>query len=105
MELDTTLWYLTVLLGAATGVKEFFQLYCNAHEYARDIENYFQLISILGMILILSPHPMHTGEPDNGDWQHHVAAIVIIVAWINLMLHVGRFPGNVLIYLSIFNRL
>ncbi|EFX90080.1 hypothetical protein DAPPUDRAFT_94321 [Daphnia pulex] len=92
MELDTTLWYLTVLLGAATGVKEFFQLYCNVHEYARDIENYFQLISILGMILILSPHPMHTDEPDKGDWQHHVAAIVIIVAWINLMLHVGRFP-------------
>jgi hypothetical protein len=101
--LENTLWYLTVFWGAATGVKEIFQLYCNVHEYVRDLENYFQLISIFGMILTLSPHPPHITESDSSDWQHHVAAIVIIVAWINLMLHVGRFPGNFPIFLSVFN--
>ena len=95
IELENALWWMTVFWGAATGAKEMFQLYSNAYEYVRDIENYFQIISILGMILTLLPtHPVHKAERDASDWQHHIAAIVIIVAWVNLMLHVGRFPGN-----------
>lgn len=88
-----TLWWLTVIVGSATGCKEIFQLYCNPNEYIRDPENYGQIISVVGMVLsFLPPHPEHKKHGDESDWQHHLAAIVIVVAWINLMMHVGRFP-------------
>lgn len=90
-----SLWWLTVVVGSATGCKEIFQLYCNPNEYIRDPENYGQIISVAGMVLsLLPPHPEHKAQDDESDWQHHLAAFVIIVAWINLMMHVGRFPGN-----------
>ncbi|XP_057377484.1 transient receptor potential channel pyrexia-like [Daphnia carinata] len=90
---NAALWWLTVVVGSATGCKEIFQLYCNPNEYIRDPENYGQIISVVGMVLsLLMPHPDHTPQGDGSDWQHHLAAIVVVVAWINLMMHVGRFP-------------
>ncbi|KAI9555114.1 hypothetical protein GHT06_017629 [Daphnia sinensis] len=87
-----TLWYLTVIWGSASGCKELFQLYCNPKEYARDPENYAQLFSIVGMVLTLLRLDQKEAGEDHSDWQHHLAAVVIIVSWCNLMMHVGRFP-------------
>ncbi|KZS20048.1 Lethal (2) 35Be [Daphnia magna] len=87
-----TLWYLTVIWGSATGCKELFQLHCNPTEYARDPENYAQLFSIVGMVLTLLRSNLKEAGEDHSDWQHHLAAVVIIVSWCNLMMHVGRFP-------------
>lgn len=32
------------------------------------------------------------GSEDVHDWQHHIAAISIFLAWLELMIIVGRFP-------------
>ncbi|XP_045027419.1 transient receptor potential channel pyrexia isoform X2 [Daphnia magna] len=96
-----TLWYLTVIWGSATGCKELFQLHCNPTEYARDPENYAQLFSIVGMVLTLLRSNLKEAGEDHSDWQHHLAAVVIIVSWCNLMMHVGRFPVIVLMNLLV----
>ena len=84
-------WFLTVIFGSMTACKELFQLYCNPLEYVRDKMNYAHIFSVVGMGLIL---PHQGKEATETEWKHHVAAIVIIVTWINLMMHIGRFPGN-----------
>ncbi|EFX71249.1 hypothetical protein DAPPUDRAFT_327376 [Daphnia pulex] len=82
-------WLPTIFFGSMTGCKELFQLYCNPHEYVTDVENYAHLFSVVGMVLVIPRNK----DGYVSDWQTHVAAVVIIVAWINLMLHIGRFPA------------
>ncbi|XP_072748034.1 transient receptor potential channel pyrexia [Anoplolepis gracilipes] len=64
--------------------KEIFQLAHGICNYVRRWENWLQwsVIVASGIILI----------PPARDWQHHVAALGILLAWIELMIVVGRFP-------------
>ena len=94
-QLEIAVWGMTIFWGVVTGIKEMFQFYCNAHEYVRDTANYFQIISILAMFITMFPMPTKDNQENiTKDWQHHIAALLIIVASFNLMLHVGRFPGK-----------
>lgn len=91
-------WLPTIFFGSMTGCKELFQLYCNPHEYVTEVENYAHLFSVVGMALVIPRNE----DGYVSDWQTHVAAVVIIVAWINLMLHIGRFPGNLNFFSFLF---
>ncbi|XP_023289735.1 transient receptor potential channel pyrexia [Orussus abietinus] len=64
--------------------KEIFQLAHGVWSYAKRWENWLQwgVVISSGVILI---------KPVN-NWQHHVAALGILLAWMELMMVVGRFP-------------
>lgn len=64
--------------------KEIFQIAHGICCYAKRWENWLQwsVIVASGVILI----------PPARDWQHHIAALGILLAWIELMIVVGRFP-------------
>lgn len=86
--LAATIKYLNLTFGALSLVKEFFQFLQTPLEYVRSTENYIQCFLIIGVIAINLPKSWNTN-----DWQQHMAAVVIVVAWMELMMHVGRFPG------------
>lgn len=83
-----TIKYLNLAFGALSAVKEFFQLLQTPLEYVRSSENYIQCFLIVGVVVINLPKDLN-----HNDWQQHMAAIIIVVAWMELMMHVGRFPG------------
>lgn len=64
--------------------KEFFQMSHGIHCYIKGWENWLQwsVVVVSSMVLIM---PIH-------DWQHHIAALGILLIWIELMMVVGRFP-------------
>lgn len=64
--------------------KELFQVVHGICCYARRWENWLQWSVILASSMILIP----PARP----WQYHVAALGILLAWIELMMVVGRFP-------------
>ncbi|GAB1869853.1 Transient receptor potential channel pyrexia [Camponotus japonicus] len=64
--------------------KEIFQIAHGIYYYAKSWENWLQWSVIVASSLILIP-PAH-------QWQYHIAALGILLAWIELMIVVGRFP-------------
>lgn len=90
----TYLWHVkrlsSVLLWPVLGFtcvlacKELFQIAHGICSYARCWENWLQwsVIMASGIILIPSTH----------TWQHHVAALGVLLVWVELMMVVGRFP-------------
>lgn len=88
--------YVTLVFGILTACKEVFQMCRSAKEHFSDIENFAHMFIIFGMIAICIP-TYKDGEEIFHEWQHHIAALVVIVAWLILMMHVGRFPGNSII--------
>ena len=87
--LTETIRYLNIVFVVISIIKEFFQLLQTPLEYVRSSENYIQCFLIVGVVGINLP------ESWNGnDWQQNVAAIIIVVAWMELMMHIGRFPGT-----------
>lgn len=82
--------YLTIVYAILAAFKELFQVWRNPQEYLSDVENIPQFILITGTVIVCIPAV--TGKHD--QWQQHLAAIIIIIGWLNLMMYVGRFPGN-----------
>ena len=83
--------YLTLSFGTLLALKELFQLCQHPQVYLRDLENYAQVFLIGGMVAVCTPIMFE--NPDH-EWRQHLAALVVIVAWVVVMMHVGRFPGN-----------
>ncbi|KAI4498472.1 hypothetical protein M0802_006407 [Mischocyttarus mexicanus] len=65
-------------------IKELFQIAHDVLGYAKRWENWLQWCVILTSCCVLI-------KPIN-DWQNHVAALGILLIWIELMIVVGRFP-------------
>jgi len=64
--------------------KELFQVAHGICCYARRWENWLQWsVIILSAIILI---------PSSNTWQHHVAALGVLLVWIELMMVVGRFP-------------
>ncbi|XP_050336181.1 transient receptor potential channel pyrexia isoform X2 [Bactrocera neohumeralis] len=61
--------------------------------YAKYWENWLQWAIVFGVLLCVTPEIL---IPTNllavPTWQHHVAAIVVYLVWLELMMLVGRFP-------------
>ncbi|KAF7399198.1 hypothetical protein HZH68_007790 [Vespula germanica] len=64
--------------------KELFQIAHDVCSYVKRWENWLQWCVILTSCLVLI-------NPIN-NWQHHIAALGILLIWIELMIVVGRFP-------------
>ncbi|XP_011874709.1 PREDICTED: transient receptor potential channel pyrexia-like isoform X2 [Vollenhovia emeryi] len=64
--------------------KELFQVAHGICCYARRWENWLQWSVIMASGIILIPSAY--------TWQHHVAALGVLLVWIELMMVVGRFP-------------
>ncbi|XP_055544901.1 transient receptor potential channel pyrexia [Wyeomyia smithii] len=82
--------YVVIFLNLLLISKEIFQIMHWFLGYIRYWENWLELATGTGIFLCtfnptieISSHP---------TWQHHLAAIVIFLAWLELMMLVGRFP-------------
>ncbi|EAT44480.1 AAEL004179-PA [Aedes aegypti] len=82
--------YIVIFLNVILMTKEIFQMMHGFLGYIRYWENWLQWSIVIG-IFLCTQNP--SGEiSDVPTWQHHVAAIVIFLAWLELMMLVGRFP-------------
>ncbi|XP_055849071.1 transient receptor potential channel pyrexia isoform X2 [Episyrphus balteatus] len=85
--------YFVVVLNLLLLVKEFFQMAHGLTGYAKYWENWLQWTIIFGVFLCVTPALLVAQDLFTvPDWQHHVAAIVMFLVWLELMMLVGRFP-------------
>ncbi|XP_016981845.1 transient receptor potential channel pyrexia [Drosophila rhopaloa] len=88
-----TTGYLVIILNLILLGKEVFQMAHGLHGYAKYWENWLQWTIVFGVLLCVSPEVLRTGDLLAVPvWQHHVAAVVILLVWLELMMLVGRFP-------------
>nr|XP_053649353.1 transient receptor potential channel pyrexia-like isoform X1 [Cherax quadricarinatus] len=70
-------------------VKEIFQIIDTPWTYFSSWDNVLVWpIIIFSMIITVSSYVHY----DTQDWEHHLAAIVILLSWVELLLLIGRFP-------------
>ncbi|XP_062539583.1 transient receptor potential channel pyrexia [Armigeres subalbatus] len=82
--------YIVIFLNVVMMTKEIFQMMHGFIGYVRYWENWLQWSIVIG-IFLCTQNP--TGEiSEVPTWQHHVAAVVIFLTWLELMMLVGRFP-------------
>ncbi|XP_020288047.1 transient receptor potential channel pyrexia-like isoform X2 [Pseudomyrmex gracilis] len=85
-QLSNTLVWPVFCCTCVMACKELFQLAHGIYSYAKRWENWLQWSVILTSGISLIPLSVQT------TWQHHVAALGILLAWVELMMVVGRFP-------------
>ncbi|KAH8303827.1 hypothetical protein KR018_008986, partial [Drosophila ironensis] len=89
----STIGYFVIVLNLVLLGKEVFQMAHGLHGYAKYWENWLQWTIVFGVLLCVSPEILRTGDLLAVPiWQHHVAAVVILLVWLELMMLVGRFP-------------
>lgn len=82
--------YVLLIINCWFLMKELFQIAHNWKDYIRHWDNYLQWMIIMSVFLCVVPGRNIKSEV--ATWQHHVAAIGIFLAWVELMMIVGRFP-------------
>uniref|UniRef100_A0A182PFC5 Ion transport domain-containing protein n=1 Tax=Anopheles epiroticus TaxID=199890 RepID=A0A182PFC5_9DIPT len=82
--------YIILLFNLVLLTKEIFQMMHGFVSYVRYWENWLQWSIVIG--IFLCTHNTLNDSNDIMNWQHHVAAVVIFLAWLELMMLVGRFP-------------
>ncbi|XP_043070539.1 transient receptor potential channel pyrexia isoform X2 [Drosophila grimshawi] len=88
-----TTGYFVLVLNIVLLGKELFQMAHGLHGYAKYWENWLQWLIVFGVLLCVTPEVLWTGNLLTVPmWQHHVAAVVILLVWLELMMLVGRFP-------------
>ena len=86
---DTTGFIIAVwIFGLMLFSKEMFQLCRNFKRYWRDIDNYFQIALLAGTVAVTIPF-----DGSYHECQRLSAAVVVIVGWLHLMMHLGRIPS------------
>lgn len=78
------LFWLVLMFTVTLASKEFFQMAHGIYSYIKRWENWLQwsVVLLSSIVLIM---PLH-------NWQYHVAALDILLIWIELMMVIGRFP-------------
>ncbi|KAF0304128.1 Transient receptor potential channel pyrexia [Amphibalanus amphitrite] len=88
---------LTAVFTALTGVRELLQVAHGVRSYFGSVDNWLELL-----LLVLSTALL--AVPDAQQWWvHHVAAWLMLAAWLELTLMIGRIPA-VGIYIYMFVR-
>uniref|UniRef100_A0A182N044 Ion transport domain-containing protein n=1 Tax=Anopheles dirus TaxID=7168 RepID=A0A182N044_9DIPT len=82
--------YIILLFNLVLLTKEIFQMMHGFVSYVRYWENWLQWSIVIG--IFLCTHNTLSDATEVMAWQHHVAAVVIFLAWLELMMLVGRFP-------------
>lgn len=72
--------------------KELFQMGHSWAAYFRQWENWLQWLIIISVFCCVKLSFSTCSIPDDYSWHHIVAAIGIFLAWVELMMIVGRFP-------------
>ncbi|KAJ6639240.1 Transient receptor potential channel pyrexia [Pseudolycoriella hygida] len=79
--------YAVIFMNLTLLAKEFFQMAHGFFSYVRYWENWVQWAIILGVFLCATPSTMTSSDITTVPvWQHHVAAIVIFLVWLELMM-------------------
>jgi len=98
------LWYILVALLAVLSCRELLQMATSLKRYFLSLENLLEVImlSLLGFLLF---------DPDNPqdcecEVKRHVAAICILLSWIELIVLVAKHPrlARYNVYISMFNK-
>ncbi|KAJ8925765.1 hypothetical protein NQ315_009613 [Exocentrus adspersus] len=84
--------YILICLNILLLGKELFQIAHSWITYLKEWENWLQWTIIISVFCCVQPVPNMDVKQDVYEWQHHVAAISIFLAWVELMMIVGRFP-------------
>ncbi|GAB1869847.1 Transient receptor potential channel pyrexia [Camponotus japonicus] len=94
-QLSSVLFWPVLGFTCILASKELFQITYGICYYTKRWENWLQWSVIVASSIILIPPAR--------QWQYHVAAVGILLAWIELMMVIGRFPifG---IYVQMFTR-
>ncbi|XP_059216048.1 transient receptor potential channel pyrexia [Stomoxys calcitrans] len=88
-----TVGYFVIILNLLLLGKELFQMAHGLQGYAKYWENWLQWAIIFGVLLCVTPEILSVDELEKVPiWQHHVAAVVVLLVWVELMMLVGRFP-------------
>ncbi|XP_060520957.1 transient receptor potential channel pyrexia isoform X2 [Cylas formicarius] len=95
--------YLVLFLNTLLLFKECFQILHSWRVYVREWENWLQWAIIVSVYCCVQPLYQMNIREYVYTWQHHVAAIGIFLAWVELMMNVGRFPTFGL-YIQMFTR-
>ena len=84
------LWYILVALLVVLGFRELLQMAASLKRYFLSLENILEVVmlSLLGFLLF---------DPDNPDdcecdVKRHIAAICILLSWIELIILVAKHP-------------
>ncbi|GAB1869851.1 Transient receptor potential channel pyrexia [Camponotus japonicus] len=94
-QLSRVLFWPVLTITCLLASKEIFQITYGIYYYTKRWENWLQWSVIVATSIILIP----PARP----WQHHVAAVGILLAWIELMIVIGYFPMFGL-YVQMFTR-
>ncbi|EFN73154.1 Transient receptor potential channel pyrexia [Camponotus floridanus] len=84
-QLSRVLFWPVLIITCLSAIKEIFQITYGICYYIKRWENWLQLSVIVASIIILI-------SPCSCPWQHDVAAVGILLAWIQLMIVIGYFP-------------
>ncbi|XP_037890056.1 transient receptor potential channel pyrexia [Glossina fuscipes] len=85
--------YFVIVLNLILMAKELFQMAHGLQGYAKYWENWLQWSIIFGVLLCVTPEILVVDALATVPiWQHHVAAIVVLLVWLELMMLIGRFP-------------
>ncbi|XP_037939903.1 transient receptor potential channel pyrexia [Teleopsis dalmanni] len=88
-----TTGYFVIVLNLILLGKELFQMAHGLQGYAKYWENWLQWAIVFGVLLCVTPETLIPGDLHTVPiWQHHVAAVVVLLVWLELMMLVGRFP-------------
>jgi len=82
--------FISIFFALILIIKEIFQLLQSPMDYIRNLENYIQLLLVVGTVVINIRQKVECSRWNY--YQQHIAAITIVVAWTELLMHVGRFP-------------
>uniref|UniRef100_A0A1A9WB91 Ion transport domain-containing protein n=1 Tax=Glossina brevipalpis TaxID=37001 RepID=A0A1A9WB91_9MUSC len=85
--------YFVIILNLILMAKELFQMAHGLQGYAKYWENWLQWSIIFGVLLCVTPEILVVDALATVPiWQHHVAAVVVLLVWLELMMLIGRFP-------------
>ena len=88
-------WFLTVIIIAFKCVMLLATLLSQKFRFFLQWSNYPDLL-----VIILILFTIHSGEPDTDGrtklqrWQYHLASFANFLMWIEVMVRMGKFPGN-----------
>lgn len=89
---ESVLKYVLYVIWAGVivlGVKEVFQVISAPRAYLSWDNVFVWPIIVFTMTITITSYVRH----DTEEWEHHLAAVVILLSWVELLFIIGRFPA------------
>ncbi|CAH1125778.1 unnamed protein product [Ceutorhynchus assimilis] len=88
-----TMGHCLLILNILLMFKELFQILHSWKTYVLEWENYLQWAIVISVFSCVQPMYQTSIREFVYTWQHHVAAVGVFLAWVELMMIVARFPA------------